>query len=125
MPAPSRNEIYQAVIKKMVTQTLEEQETRFENQHGADTDEQLLAYLKESAIKLQHSPRYKEIVGWQLIERKFGTWNDALRRAGLPTVGKYPVTHLPRYQEEIKRQKECYRQKKVEKKQRSIEKRIK
>lgn len=38
MPTPSRNDIYEAVIRKMVTQALEEQETIFEQNHGQDTD---------------------------------------------------------------------------------------
>lgn len=116
MPTPSRNDIYEAVIRKMVTQALEEQEERFEQTHGKDTDEALILYLKDSAMQLGYSPRYKEVIGWRLLEQRFGGWNEALQKAGLIPAPKYPVTKLSRIVEETERQKELYRQKKAEKK---------
>ena len=116
MPAPSRNDIYEAVIRKMATQALEEQENVFEQAHGQDTDETLLLFLQEHAKVLGYAPRYKEIIGWRLIEQRFGSWNEALQRAGLTPSQRCPVTKLPRIQEETERQKELYRQKKAEKK---------
>ena len=116
MPTPSRNDIYEAVIRKMVTQALEEQEERFEQTHGKDTDEALILYLKDSAMQLGCSPRYKEVIGWRLLEQRFGGWNEALQKAGLIPAPKYPVTKLSRIVEETERQKELYRQKKAEKK---------
>lgn len=119
MPAPSRDEIYRAVIRKMVTRALEDQEQVFQQDHGKDTDQQLIMYLRTQAGELGRSPQYKEIQGWRLIEQRFGSWNAALEAAGLPYAGKYPVTKLPRYIEEELRQKEAYRQKKAEKKLRN------
>ena len=116
MPAPSRNDIYEAVIRKMVTQALEEQEALFERDHGQDPDEELLAYLRTSAGGLGYSPRYKEIIGWRLLEQRFGGWNEVLQKADLIPSAKCPVTKLPRIQEETEKQKELYRQKKAEKK---------
>ena len=119
MPAPSRDEIYQAVIRKMVTQALEEKELRFQQEHSEDNEQQLLQLLRQQAATLGYSPRYKEMVGWRLYETRFGSWNGALEAAGLPPVGKYPVTRLPIYMEEELRQKEAYRRKKAEKKLRA------
>ena len=42
MGYPGRNNIYEAAIKRMVTQALEAQEQDFLVTHAADTDEQLL-----------------------------------------------------------------------------------
>lgn len=119
MPTPSRDDIYRAVIRKMVAQALEEQERIFEQIHSQDSDQVLLDLLGKQAATLGHSPKYKEIPGWQLYEQRFGSWNEALAAAGLQQVGKYPVTKLPRYIEEENRQKEIYRQKKAEKKLRT------
>ena len=116
MPAPSRNEIYEAVIRKMVAQALEEQEEKFEQDHAHDTDEDLTAYLQSCASALGYSPRYKEVIGWRLLDQRFGGWNEALQKAGLPPALRCPVTKLPRILEETEKQKELYRQKKAEKK---------
>ena len=116
MPTPSRNDIYEAVIRKMVNQALEEQEERFEEIHGKDTDEALILYLQDRARELGYSPRYKEIIGWELLEQRFGGWNEALQKAGLIPAPKCPVTKLPWILEETEKQKELYRQKKAEKK---------
>ena len=119
MPTPSRDEIYRAVIRKMVAQALDEQEQTFEKEHCKDGDQELCQLLCQQAAQMGRSPRYKEIPGWKLYEQRFGSWNEALTAAGLSTVAKYPVTKLPRYIEEEQRQKELYRQKKAEKKFRS------
>lgn len=117
MPHPGRNNIYEATIKRMVTQALEAQEQEFASSRGSDSDEQLLAYLCYCASILGHTPWPREIVGGSLIERRFGTWQDALNKAKLPlpsTPDK--VTGFARYQEETERQKVLYRQKKAAKK---------
>ena len=119
MPTPSRNDIYEAVIRKMVTQTLEEQETIFEQNHGRDTDEGLILYLRGCAQDLGYSPRYKEVIGWRLLEQRFGGWNAALQQAELVPAVRCPVTKLPRIIEETEKQKEIYRQRKAEKKLRN------
>ena len=70
MPTPSRNDIYEAVIRKMVSQALEEQEESFEEIHGKDTDEALILYLQDCARELGYSPGIKRsLVG--------GSWNSA------------------------------------------------
>ena len=116
MPAPSRDEIYRAVIRKMVMKSFEDQEIAFEEAHENDSNQELLALLRQQAEILGHSPRYKEIPGWRLYEQRFGSWNGALAFAGLAPCGKCVLTKLPRYVEEEKRQKELYRQRKAEKK---------
>lgn len=116
MPAPSRDEIYRAVIRKMVMKAFEDQELAFEEAHGEDSNMELLQLLRQQAEDLGHSPRYKEIPGCRLYEQRFGSWNASLAFAGLASCGKCALTKLPRYLEEEKRQKELYRQRKAEKK---------
>lgn len=125
MAYPGRQNIYESAIRRMVSQALEAEEERFALEHGSDTDEQLLAYLRECAYRLHHSPWPREIPGGKLIEKRFGTWKTALMRARLPansTPNQYDS--FTRVYEETERQKEIYRVKKTEKKQRAQQKRI-
>ena len=119
MPRPSRNDIYEAVIRRMVTQALEEQEERFMADHGGETEQQLLEHIRQQAQLLGYAPRYQEIVGWKLMLLRFGSWEQALKKAGLEPLPNCPVSRLARVEAEVHRQKELYRQKKAEKKLRS------
>ena len=124
MPRPTRNEIYESVIRKMVQQALDEQELEFTRDHAFDTDEQLLDYIREYASVFRYSPRYKEIIGWKLITERFGSWGAAIEKAGLHLSSSCSVEKLPRIQEEVRKQKELYRQKKAEKKILSEQRRL-
>jgi len=124
MSYTGRNNIYDAIIKKMVTKALEEQEQEFEEAHKEDSDEQLLEYLKESTKKLHHVPWKREIVGGSYIEKRFGTYKAALRAAELPNP-KHPdlIENFSRIQKEVEIQKAAYRKNKAEKKERSAKRR--
>lgn len=120
MPHPGRNNIYEATIKRMVNEALDAQEQEFAASRGADSDEQLIAYMQFCASALKHTPWPREIVGGSLIEQRFGTWQTAIVKAKLPkptTPDK--LTGFARYQEETERQKVIYREKKAAKKQRA------
>jgi len=124
MPSPTRNEIYESVIRKKVMQALDEQELQFTRDHAFDSDEQLLDYIREHARVFHYAPRYKEIIGWKLICERFGSWGAAIEKAGLHLSSSCSVEKLPRIQEEVRKQKELYRQKKAEKKLLSERRRI-
>ncbi len=120
MSYSGRNNIYDAIIKKMVTKSLEEQENEFEETHKEDSDEQLLEYIKEQAEKLSRVPWQREIVGGSYIEKRFGTWKNALRKAELPNPKHADlIENFERIQNEIEIQKAAYRKNKAEKKERS------
>lgn len=120
MPNPSRNDIYEAVIRRMVTEALQAQEDRFVLEHGNDTDEQLACYLRECALQLGHSPWPREIVGGDMICKRFGSWDCALRKAELPDpITANKPSQFLRYRNEIEQQKLIYRQKKAMKKARA------
>ena len=76
-----RHNIYEGAIRKMVTQALEAREEEFRKEHAADTDAQLLAYLRSCAAKLQHTPWPGEILGGTVIAQRFGSWERALTAA--------------------------------------------
>lgn len=52
--------------------------------HENDTDEQLLAYLRQCAERLGHSPVKAEVEGGNYIAKRFVTWPLALQLAELP-----------------------------------------
>ena len=118
MPYPGRNNIYEATIKRMVKEAIEAQEQEFASNRSDDSDEQLLAYLRFCALHLSHTPWPGEIVGGKLIESRFGSWEIALRMAGLPKpTTQNKLVCFARYAEEAERQKVLYREKKAVKKQ--------
>ena len=67
MAYPGRQNIYEATIRRMVQEALEQQEQEFREQHKEDTDQELLMYLRVCAIRLHHTPWPGEIVGGKLI----------------------------------------------------------
>ena len=117
MAYPGRQNIYEATIRRMVLEALEQQEKMFREEHESDTDTELLMYLRACAIRLHHSPWPGEIVGGSYIEERFESWNRALALAKLsaPHTANQKKTFV-RFQEEVARQKEIYRQRKAEKK---------
>lgn len=120
MPYPGRNQIYDATIRRMVTEAMQAQEDEFRAAHLADEDETLLRYLRDCASRLEHTPWPREIPGGAFLVERFGTWEAARERAGLPpqrTPDK--ITLFSRYREETCRQQEIYRQRKAEKKARA------
>ena len=60
-----------------------QREAAFSEAHAADTDEQLLQYLRDCAARLGHTPYKREVVGSALIKEHFVTWSVALIEAGL------------------------------------------
>lgn len=114
---PSRQDIYNSVINRMVREALAAKHNAFAEAHQQDTEQQLAAYIRSCALQLGHTPHQKEVIGWPLITERFGTWGDALQAAKLP----FPRTPNTPAQfaimlDEIEEQKRIYREKKAQKK---------
>lgn len=122
MNKPKRNQIYDAVINRMVQEGLAKKEMDFRIAHENDSDEELLQYLRLKAEKLEHTPWPKEIVGWDLITERFGGWLEAIGRAELPMMRTAnSLTEFQPYLEEVEHQKKMYRANRAQKKAKSIE----
>ena len=119
MKAP-RQDIYNAVIRRMVSEALTARHADFALKHGKDSEEALAAYIRQCAHKLGHVPHQKEVIGWPMLTERFGTWEKALGAAHLPlprTPGK--PEQFAVVVEETRRQKQIYRERKNEKKLRA------
>ena len=119
---PKRNQIYDAVITRMVQEGLAKKEMDFRVAHEQDTEEQLLQYLREKAKDLDHTPWPKEIVGWDLITERFGGWLEAIDKAELPMMTTpNSLTKFQLYLDEVELQKAMYRKNNAEKKAKRIQ----
>ena len=121
---PNRNAIYNAVIKRMVRESLEQKEEHFSIAHAKDSDAELLTYLRRCAAELRHSPWPGEIIGWKYLTERFGDWGEMLKKARLPMpTTSNKVSSFQLVLEETKYQKQVYRQRKEEKKARAAQRR--
>ena len=118
MGYPGRHNIYEATIRRMVTQALEAQEMQFRQDHAQDTDAQLLELIRDWVSDHGYTPWPLEIPGGSYMAERFGSWEALIELAGME-----PPTHpnrqqsFQRFREETERQKAIYRRKKAEKKQ--------
>jgi len=125
MTKPNRNQIYDAVIRRMVSESLMEKEETFSREHEFDPNEKLLSYLRQMAAQLEHTPWPKEIIGWQLITKRFGSWQEAVIQADLPMMNTpNSPTKFLLYRNEVERQKIIYRNNRAEKKQKAMQRRL-
>ena len=116
MPYPGRNRIYEKTIKRMVDEALLKQEKVFAEEHGADNEEQLLAYVRSCADRLGHTPWPREIAGGSFLLHRFITWDNVLKKADLiPPSLPDKMTCFARFTEETERQKQIYREQKTRK----------
>ena len=117
MGYPGRQNIYEATIRRMVTQALEAQEHQFRQEHGQDTDEELLELIRDWAALRGYTPWPLEMTGGSFLTERFGSWERLVRLAGLtpPTHPNWPQS-FRRIKEETRQQMELYRRKKAEKK---------
>ena len=117
MGYPGRQNIYEATIRRMVTQALEAQEHQFRQEHGQDTDEELLELIRDWAALHGYTPWPLEMTGGSFLTERFGSWERLVRLAGLtpPTHPNWPQS-FRRIKEETRQQMELYRRKKAEKK---------
>jgi hypothetical protein len=58
-------------------------EEKFARQHRNDTDEELITYLNDIALKLGHIPKKHEVFGFTYLKSRFGPWPRVLEKAGL------------------------------------------
>ena len=118
------NSFYSTIIAGRVNRELEQREKEFAEAHAKDTDPELVLYVCQQALKLGHSPREKEITGWQFLSERFGGWDRVLLKAHLKP---YPVDE-PEYnyaivKEEFDRQIALHKERKCQRKIKAAQRR--
>ena len=118
MGYPGRHNIYEATIRRMVTQALEAEELQFRQAHERATDGQLLELFRDWVSVHGYTPWPGELAGGSYLTERFGSWERLVGLAGL-NMPTHPNRNqsFTRVKEETDHQKELYRQKKAEKKQ--------
>jgi len=98
----------QEMCHQRALEVLRQQENEFAEQHQNDSDEELLAYIREFAQRLKYTPNMCEIIGGEYISGRFNGWNKAVRLAGLPEPRSNPPKPFNRliYLDELKRQRQ-------------------
>lgn len=92
------------VIERTV-RALERQQAEFSREHRGDTAEELLAYLRQAAAPFGVTLCAQEIIGGPYIARRFGSWEKAVKAAGLePPHALPPLNRRRIYKREFKRQ---------------------
>lgn len=110
---------FQEKVNGRVKLALERQNAEFARAHRADTDQQLLDYIRDFAGELGRTPNSCEIIGGAYIGRRFGDWAAAVEAAGLPRPSAPPQpTRRLIYKREFKRQAALFQRERREAKER-------
>lgn len=105
-------------VHARVKESLIEQEACFARTHGADHEEALLDYVREQAVQLGFTPNAGEIIGGKFIMQRVGSWEEVVKRAGLPPAGKLATFRNRQiYKQEYQKQIILFKQERDEQKQ--------
>lgn len=121
-----RNWVNQKVADRTV-EALKRKNESFAVDHAEDSDRQLIAYVKQTAEEIGHSPAKEEVIGGEYIASRFGGWVKTIMAAGLPIPHMAPkLERCQIYKDEYKAQMKLLKQefqdnREVRKKQREAE----
>lgn len=118
--ARTNRDVFENILRKRTEETLAEQQRTFEAIHRNDTDAELIAYLRSCAEAIGHAPNACEVIGGTYLHQRFGSWDRALRLAGLGRPGQAPEFQRRWiYKQEKQRQLDLH---KAEKSRKQLEK---
>ncbi len=102
----------QEIYHQRALAAMQNHDRDFRQQHGGDSDEDILEYLRGWAVRLKHTPNQCEVQGGGYIRERFGGWDKAVKRAGLPEPPNNPPKLFNRlvYLDELKRQRRLARE---------------
>ena len=115
-------DVFENILRKRTEETLAQQQREFASSHQNDTDAELIAYLRRCAREIGHPPNACEVIGGAYLHQRFGSWDNALRLAGLRKPGKAPEFHHRWiYKQEQQRQIDLNREQKRRKQQEKLQ----
>jgi hypothetical protein len=118
--AKTSRDVFENILRKRTEEALAKQQREFEALHRSDTDADLIEYLRRCAEEIGHAPNACEVIGGTNLHQRFGSWDRALRLAGLGRPGQAPDFHRRWiYKQEKQRQIDLH---KAEKRRKQLEK---
>lgn len=82
---------------------------QFAQEHAEDSDDMLLEYVRQEAVRFGFTPNAGEIIGGAYISSRFGGWKHVIAAAGLPSPKRQrPITSRKIFQDEFERQTQLY-----------------
>ena len=112
---------FENILRKRTEEALAQKQREFKVLHQSDTDAELIEYLRRCAGEIGHVPNACEVIGGTYLHQRFGSWDRALRLAGLGRPGQAPDFHRRWiYKQEKQRQIDLH---KAEKRRKQLEKR--
>lgn len=78
-------EWFENQVRERTFAALKVKEKQFEIDHADDTDDQLIAYIRQCAEEIGHSPCKEEVIGGKFLTSRFGGWMKLIIAAGLST----------------------------------------
>ena len=111
---------FENILRKRTEEALAQKQREFKVLHQSDTDAELIEYLRCCAGEIGHVPNACEVIGGTYLHQRFGSWDRALRLAGLGRPGQAPDFHRRWiYKQEKQRQIDLH---KAEKRRKQLEK---
>lgn len=118
--AKTSRDVFENILRKRTEEALAKQQRDFEVLHQSDTDAELIDYLRRCAEEIGHVPNACEVIGGAYLHQRFGSWDRALRLAGLGRPGQAPdFQRRWIYKQEKQRQLDLH---KAEKRRKQLEK---
>lgn len=112
-------------IAQRTKDALAARDAAFAEKHAETPLRELAKYLNQCANSLRHSPAPCEIDGGAFIEQRFGSWDAALRAAGLMPARMMKLNNTLRYKQERAVQEPLFlAERKEQKRQKQIEKNL-
>ena len=82
---------------------------QFAQEHAEDSNDMLLEYVRQEAVRFGFTPNAGEIIGGAYISSRFGGWKHMIAAAGLPSPKRQrPITSRKIFQDEFERQTQLY-----------------
>ena len=73
-------------VRKRVQMRLDESNRAFVREHGRDSDEQLIAFIRKQALSLGRMPHPLELPGGIFLHSRFRDWDKLARALGVKPV---------------------------------------